>query len=250
MNVAGGHIYTSGAFWGVAAGVIVGLLGIAATVWVTLRAANPKRRLLYSMPVVTPLLNPRPNLPDIEVRRAGNVLANPHVVSVQLTSRGRRDIAREAFDGEKPLCLDVGVPIVECLKVTTSPPDRLEPSWNIDGSRLLIGPNVSLISRRQTIDVSLLVDGESPHLSPPKQSLIDVDIRPFDPASERGLPAVFWLAGWLIVVIVLWPVEAVYLIHETGVVLSRIAASIGIGGVVLIALVLLWRRWSASGRRD
>lgn len=99
----------------------------------------------------------------------------PHVVNVELTSRGRSDIPRDAFDGGKPLCLDVGAPIVECLQVTTTPPDRPEPVWTIDGPKLLIGP--SLIGRRQITVFSLLVDGPTPRLSPPEQSLVDVDLR-------------------------------------------------------------------------
>lgn len=170
---------TSGIFWavvGVAAAVLIGI----ATIWATLRAANPTRRLSYSMPVVTPLLNMRRDLPlDVEVRRAGHLLKSPHVVNVELRSTGRRDISREAFDGGKPLCLDVGVPIIECLDVTTTPPDRTEPSWETDGSELLIGP--SLIGKRQTTVFSLLVDGQSPYLSKPQQTLIDVDIRLWDP---------------------------------------------------------------------
>jgi hypothetical protein len=93
---------------------------------------------------------------------------------VQLVSRSRRDIAREAFDEGKPLCLDLGTPIVECLQVTTSPPDRPDPAWTLDGSKLQIGP--SHFGRRQTTVFSLLVDGKSPRITPPQQSLIDVRI--------------------------------------------------------------------------
>ena len=41
VTLAGSHFYTSAGFWVPAIGVIVGLLTIAATIWVTLRAANP-----------------------------------------------------------------------------------------------------------------------------------------------------------------------------------------------------------------
>lgn len=39
-------------------------------------------------------------------------------MNIKLISRGRFDIAPEAFADEKPVYLDVGV-VVECLKVTT-----------------------------------------------------------------------------------------------------------------------------------
>lgn len=201
MDLAGSHFFTSATFWGPAIGAIVGVLTTAVVVWVTLRAANPKRRLLYSMPVVTPLLNTRPDLPqDIEVRRAGSVLAHPYVVNVELTSRGRRDIAREAFGGD-PIRLDVGAPIIDCLKISTSPSDRPHPVWNVDGSKLLVGP--SLIGRRQSTVFSLLVDGPSPRLSKPMQTLTEVRLLPWDSASGAvGVPAgaVILVAGLTIFV--------------------------------------------------
>lgn len=183
MIAAGGQFYTSGTFWA-GASVVAGLVGTVAVIWVTLRVGSSKRCLFYSMPVVTPLLNKRQGMPrDVEVRRAGTLLTFPQVVNIELESRGRSDIQRKAFDGGEPLCLDVGEPIVECLQVTTLPPDRQEPSWTHYGSKLLVGP--SLIGKRQTTIFSLLVDGKSPRLAKPQQTLIDVDVRLWDPARDR-----------------------------------------------------------------
>jgi len=182
---AGGQFYTNGTFWA-GAGVAVAIVFGIASVWAVLRTGNPKRRLFYSMPVVTPLLNERPGMPrDVEVRRAGQLLTFPQVVNIELVSRGRSDIQREAFDGGNPLCLDVGVPIVECLQVKISPSDRPEPLCKVDGSKLFVGP--SLIGKRQTMVYSLLVDGPSPKLSRPLQSLAEVDLRPRDSASDPRL---------------------------------------------------------------
>lgn len=134
MNLAGGHIWDSTAFWP-AAGTIVGLLAIAATVWVTLRAANPKRRLYYWLLSDTLLIRRRRDLSEeLKVIYGQRKLDSPRLVSIQVASRGRRDIAREAFDEGKPLSLDLGTPIVECVKVTTSPQDRPDPAWTLDGS--------------------------------------------------------------------------------------------------------------------
>lgn len=175
LDLAGNHFLTSGTFWGPASGVIAGAIITFAATWWTLRATSSRRRLLYSMSAATPLINTRPGLPqNIEVRRADIVLTHPQVVTIELTSKGHSDITREAFDGSEPLRLDLGVPIVECLKVTTSPSDRPDPVWKTDGCVLLIGPGH--IGKRQTTVFSVLVDGPSPHLSRPEQSLIDVDI--------------------------------------------------------------------------
>lgn len=181
-DAAGEQWYASGTFW-TAIGAVAVLLSTVAIVWVTLRVANPKRRLLYSMPVITPLLNTRSDLPqDLEVRRGGVILRHPHLVNVELVNRGRLDIRRDAFDGGEPLRLDIGATIIECLKITTSPSDRPEPLVKIDGSALLIGP--SLLGRRQTIAFSVLVDGPSPNLCRPEQTLIDVDIYQWDPNKD------------------------------------------------------------------
>lgn len=186
MDFASGALITSAVFWGPAVGVIAIVVSTVAIMWVTDRVGIPKRRLLYSMPVVTPLLNSRSDLPqDIEVRRAGKVLTTPQVVNIEITGKGRLDIARDAFDGAESLPFNIDVTIVECLKVATVPSNRRDPTWRIEGSTLLIGP--SLIGRRQSTIFTLLVDGESPALAAPPQLLRDVEIRPRDPAPDTRL---------------------------------------------------------------
>src|SRR5258708_35624925 len=85
--------------------------------WVGWLAVNPRRRLSYGMPVVTPLLNAGTDVRQgLEVRRDGVVLADPHVLEVVLASRGRLDIPSTAFDKDRPLILDVGAPILDVLQ--------------------------------------------------------------------------------------------------------------------------------------
>jgi hypothetical protein len=179
VDIAGSHhIWDSAAFWP-AAGIVVGLLAIAATVWVTLRAANPKRRLYYSWLTDTPLITRQHDLSEeLKVTYGTRQLVKPRIVTVQLVSRGRRDITREAFDNGQPVCLDLNTPIVQCVKVTTSPSDRPDPLYELDGSKLLIGP--SHFGKRQTTVFSLLLDGKTPEIVKPQQSLIDVEIRQGD----------------------------------------------------------------------
>jgi hypothetical protein len=170
--LASSPFYTSGTFWA-GAGTVAGVLGTIATLWVTMRVAYPKRLLFYSMEVVaTPgtwLTGP---YREAKVIAEEKELKWPCVVNVELASKGRFDIAREAFDSGDPMRLDVGATIVECMNVATSPSDRPELVWKIEGTALLIGP--CLIGRRQTTVFSLLVAGLSPHLAKPAQSLTDV----------------------------------------------------------------------------
>jgi hypothetical protein len=185
VNLASGHFYDTTAF-ATAAAITLGLITIAVTVWVTFRAASQKRRLYYALLTDTPLIRRRQDLSEeLKVTYGGRELNSPHVVSVQLVSRSRRDIAREAFDEGKPLCPDLGTPIVECVKVTTSPSDRPDPACAIDGTKLLIGP--SHFGTRQTTVFSLLVDGKSPRITRPPQSLIDVHLESGDPQARFNI---------------------------------------------------------------
>jgi formate hydrogenlyase subunit 3/multisubunit Na+/H+ antiporter MnhD subunit len=59
--VAGSAFYTSGTFWA-GAGAVIGVISIVVIAYVTLRAADLKRRLWYSMPESTPLVANRKGL--------------------------------------------------------------------------------------------------------------------------------------------------------------------------------------------
>jgi hypothetical protein len=245
VDIADGSLYTSSTFWaiiGVAVAIVVGIVGV----WAALRAASPEQRLFYSMPVITPLLNQQSGLPqDIEVRRMsqdgqGEVLNHPHVVNVQLTSRGRHDISREAFDGKEPLGLDVGAPIVECLKVATSPPDRSDPVWEVRGSKLLVRP--SLIGRRQTTIFSLLVDGPSPCVNKPQQTLTDVRLVPGIPGSG--------FTTWQRVALVLVAVMSVIVVITLVTGVHSVAFALAIAGIVTLLAVIANILVIIGGNRD
>jgi hypothetical protein len=149
--------------------VIVGI----ATVWIGWLAANPTRRLFYSMPTITPLLNSG-HVQGIKVSHNEIVIKAPQVLEVVLTSQGRLDIASSAFDNNIPLQLDVNASILEILAQKSAPNSHGNPKVEIDGASLKIGP--SLIGKRQRISYSLLVDGSEPTLSCASSPLIDVDL--------------------------------------------------------------------------
>jgi len=239
------HIWDSSAFLP-AAGIIVGLLAIAATVWVTLRAANPKRRLYYAWLTDTPLItSPHDLSKELKVTYGTRQLVSPRIVTVQLVSRGQRDITSEAFAGGEPVCLDLNTPIVQCLKVVTSPLDRSDPKYALDGSKLLIKP--SHFGKRQITVFSLLLDGKTPEIVSPKQSLIDVDIRRGDGQTLFTSPT-----RWLFISFgAAIPVAAVLAVALPATVspvwrwlIVQVAASVVIGGLAA------WIRVSPGRRRD
>ena len=173
MDVAGGW-YTSGTFWA-GAGTICGVLGVVAVVWVTLLVGIPRRRLFYQMQAVAPLVSaPHGIRGDLELRHRGKLLSDPRAVTITIVSRGRKDIANDAYNDGQPLRLDVGAPVVELLQVISEPATLPPPAVAADGTSVNIGP--SLIGRRHEITITVLTDGGRPRLSC-RSPLIDVQIQ-------------------------------------------------------------------------
>jgi hypothetical protein len=176
MDLSDSPFYASGTFWA-AAGTIVGVASIVVIALVTLRAANPRRRLWYSISSATPLVAREQDVArELVIFYRGDQLDLPHTANINLISRGRLDIPRTAFDGQ-PLRLDMGAPIVAILAIVTAR-DRILPSVRSEASTLAIGP--ALIGKRETIMISILTDGE-PELGWLPQSLENVDIRRGEP---------------------------------------------------------------------
>ncbi len=173
MDIAGGW-YTSGTFWAAAA-VVVAVLAAVAGVWVTLLVGFPRRRLYYGLRATAPLLTAPTGMEGaLQLLYRGKPLADPHVLTVELVSRGRKDISNDAYNGSQPLQLDVGSRIVEILQITSEPETLDAPQVAARGTRLRIGP--SLIGKRHQITISVLTDGGPPSLTC-RSPLVDVQIR-------------------------------------------------------------------------
>jgi len=173
MDVAGDW-YTSATFWA-GAGAIAVVLSTVAIVWVTLVVGVPRRRLVYRMRAIAPLVSaPEGIRGDLELRHRGKLLSNPRALTVELVSRGRRDIGNDAYNDGQPLRLDFGAPIVELLQVVSEPATLPSPVVVVDGTSVNIGP--SLIGRRHAITITVLTDGGQPALSC-QSPLIDVQVQ-------------------------------------------------------------------------
>lgn len=129
------------------------LAGIGA-VWVAL-LAGPTYRLRFG-----PLESRK--LPDGSWR-----------VGIYLSSRGRRDITRDAFDEGKPVELDIGVPIQRLVQTWNSRGDVRIVNAGVKGTCLLVGPG--LINRRQDLRFTVIA-GEKPTRVTCQASLIDVSV--------------------------------------------------------------------------
>jgi hypothetical protein len=173
--------YSSGTLWTAMSVGVTLLIGVATLLvtWV------PRQRLYYRAPPPTPLLSPgMRDIADLEIRHEGRRLADPHLVEVMLTARGRRDIPSSAFDQGRPLAFDLDARIIEVLQVRCSPTTSLAPPVAHEGSTLRIGPE--LVGRRQTTIIAVLVDGDRPSLTCTQPILAQVTLVPRDP--KDGFP--------------------------------------------------------------
>lgn len=232
--------YASEIFWTAATGIVAALIG-AAAVWVTVRVANPRRRLLYSMPTVTPLLNDTKHDlagANLEVRRAGKVLSDPHVLGIRLVSRSSRDIPSAAFEREQPIQFDVGAQIVEVLQVASSPETTRCPDWTFEGSLISIGPG--LIKKGQRISLSILVDGARPKIACPYPTLVDVEVQSQNP--EEGYPTRVFSLVLMVVLGINIAIMLLTLLWAAGpVVFGTAMLSLGLFGGVTVFFVMRHR---------
>jgi hypothetical protein len=183
--VDAGQWYVSGTFWtasGVISAVVIGIVTVIVTWWV----GFPTRRLLYRVSSVTPLLSaPDGMRGDLELRHRGRLVGDPHVLEIELTGNGRRDIPSSAFDGGAPIAMRLSAPIVELLQIDSkSSLEAASSKVRTDEGAVLVGP--CLIGRRQKISITLLVEGK-PQVTC-RASLVDVQIRE---APERTLMQIF-----------------------------------------------------------
>lgn len=176
------HWYTSGTFYAAVGAIAVVVIG-ASTVWATLFVGSTKRRITYSLTEDTPLLATTTALAkgELEVLYKGQHVAAPRCVTVRLVSRGRRDIGSNDFDGQRPIAIDLGVPIVKRL-ATSAVPDMPKSDFDVDGTKLMIGP--CRIRKRQVMSFTFLVNGGRPSLTH-DDSLLNVDVRA---GSDGGEP--------------------------------------------------------------
>lgn len=124
MVISAEHWYSSGTLWAAVGVGVTLLIGIATllVMWV------PRQRLYYRAPPATPLLAPGiKGIADLEIRHDGRRLADPYLLEITMTARGRRDIPSSAFDQDRPLGFDLGAGIVKVLQVRCSPASSLTP---------------------------------------------------------------------------------------------------------------------------
>jgi hypothetical protein len=185
LNVlAAGHFYSSPAFLGWAAVLVaVVTLAVIAAQFVT---ASPARALTYSLVSDTALVSADAREkagPGMRVTLGEDLLDDPHVVSVRIEYKGRRDVRGSDYEGRVPLRLDVGAPILKWLNPGTDA--EVMPGICVDPGAHVVRIGPGLIRRGQVISIDLLTDGRGSLRC--LSSLADVAIREAQAADESEL---------------------------------------------------------------
>lgn len=184
--IGAGPWYSSEVFWsvlGVMAALGVGIPTFLVT-WV------PRQRLYYwALPPTSLLASGTRSIAELEIRHEGRQLADPYLLEVVLTARGRRDISSSAFDQGRPLVFDLSAGIVKVLQVRVQPSSSLSPPVAHEGSTLRVGPE--LIGCRQTITISVLLDGSYSRLVCTQPVLTQVTVIRQEPPDRSSAEAPF-----------------------------------------------------------
>lgn len=187
-----------------------------------------RRRMIIGMPASARLISQSVVSPELHVLYGDDELADPHVLEVALTYRGRGDIRVEAFEEGQPFCIDVGVRIIDLLEKIFDPAQAPVPKVDAMGTVLKVGP--SLLRKGQAMTFIVLTDGPCVQLIP-ENPLADVKVRHETryQARQGAREARYqskqrWVAralGWATVVFLAWylftqPTAAANAIHNLG----------------------------------
>lgn len=168
---ADGSWYASGVLIGwtaVAVAVVFGLLAVV-TWWLGV----PRRLIIWSAgatPLLTPIDVPEVEAAPIKISLSGQELASPHLVTLRVESRSRRDIPSADFDAGKPLVFSLGAPVVARVRAHGNAIDAL----SLRKTDIRIDP--VLLRRGELLHMYLLTDGP-PVISCDANPLVNVAVR-------------------------------------------------------------------------
>jgi len=166
---------------GIIVAIVLGLGAIGATIFVY-RKQSPRREFTYSVEA-SPLVSTQVRgLDKLSVAFDGVPLSHPYLVTVNVASTGRADIASSSFDGGKPILFDLNVPVLAQLGHKTST-DTVGARLRFAEGDTAIALDPSLLPKRYRIRAAYLCDGE-PHVVP-RIELADISIR------EESRPTVY-----------------------------------------------------------
>ena len=160
------------------AGTVIAFLSLCGAAFGYIRRRVRGRKIItYELLASVPFL---PNVPGLEaaglsVIHNGEKLDNAHLLQVQVVSKSARDISTKSFDQGRPLCFDVGAPVVALLEAAYCPDQPPLPEVEITETGLQIRPDI--IRSRQDMRFSVLVNGPGARLTCSSNPLLNYRLR-------------------------------------------------------------------------
>ncbi|MFI7138644.1 hypothetical protein ACIBQ5_13035 [Streptomyces massasporeus] len=184
-----GAWWESGSWWQFAVTLIAGIAVGGMSVWGTLRAANPKRKINWWVESNTSLLSisERPNDgAPLTVHLGSYALQNPRVVELMIANVGSRDITASMFHADQSMRFDFGsVAVCGILARRSEPEGTVLPGFDAEPVRT-IGTTSSagnwldlqpcLLKQGQSVTVTVLIDGEEQAVKCVSAGLVDVEV--------------------------------------------------------------------------
>ena len=174
MTLLGAEAATDETFWA-AAGAVAALLAIPTTIamgWLAYRAAWPRRVLRWSARPSSLTWDAAPGPGGLAVTYAGTQLTQPHIVEVELSNVGNKDVDPAHFNG-RPIEITSNRPVIAVLQQTSEPAVQRVLTATQHPDRVELDTGTPL-HKGQTVRYVVLTDG-LPHN--PGASLPDIDLR-------------------------------------------------------------------------
>ncbi|MFG2272090.1 hypothetical protein ACGFNY_20305 [Streptomyces chartreusis] len=206
--IAAGY-FGSNDFWNTLVSALLGIAVGVASVLATLKAQNPKRRIVWEVhsnqSLVPTTTSGAPSVTISHVHSTGP-LTEARLVELKLRNAGRKDVIPGDFTlGNESLVFDFGVPVAALLDVATDPPSAPQPNIIISGNELKVAS--SPILRGQELSYSVLINGPEKKVKIKTAAILNTPPREGNPARRELLkytiPAVIAAVAGLLATLVL-----------------------------------------------
>lgn len=139
---------------------VIGLLIAGLATYFGWKALSPPKRQLTvtALPSAPLLPEAAATLAGLRVTVGDEPIGQPHLVTISISNTGRHDVSNAQYNGDVPIRIDLQARVVRVLQTTVKPQRGTEPPVVADDQQLRIGPG--LLSRDQTLQLQVLVDGE------------------------------------------------------------------------------------------
>jgi hypothetical protein len=177
---------SSEAFW-TALAAIAALLAIPTAIgvgWLAYRAVWPRRKVRWSARVSPLMSHDAADTSVLSVSHTGSVLAKPHVVEVELTNTGNKDLEPSHFNG-LPVEITSSVDLVALLQETSKPSVQRVLPATASSDRLSLATPTPL-HKGQTLTYVMLIDGQDPKINL-QASLTNGTVERHDPPAQADI---------------------------------------------------------------